>query len=541
MRSTAVDPASVEFEEGGVRSGGGPASAASVRDQGPRRLGGERARLDGSVSAGVAGDRLTAPAKHQQGGMAGPAVIAGGRRPRSFREELEAAATLGCRGVSRTHVVKGGAANATATRVLGCRVDWLEVAWQVEASPAIRAELIERQAAADLGGSADLSVAGLTFQLKRSRRHNLVVFENADVRGAYDEKSVGGWTLTLAVRAVYLATHELSEAVALCHRIAHGLGTVIRERLRRVDLAADFSDFPLEKDDCERVHTRAHNRTTYISDAKDADGEEQHARLREHHNVALAVTGITVAPGNPLMARIYDKTAELALPGRAAKAEIEEARWRKAGWDGIGAVTRVEFQHRGEYLKEVGLRQPESELRLSVLAELMTQLDPLWQRDVQWLRLVDPQSATRKERCRLDSRWLAVTGTKFRHESAPIARSRRHRGGAPCAQVVGAALSHRAAQGKLVRPQWVSPLGEVLTVDEFVQRATDAECELRLRQEHARHVEAATQAASVAHVNSLIRRFGPKGAAIVFSNRVAALIARFSSADDEQFAREEIE
>jgi len=62
-----------------------------------------------------------------------------------------------------------------------------------------------------------------------------------------------------------------------------------------------------------------------------------------------------------LMGRIYDKSAELALPGREEKLSIERERWRLGGWNGSEAVTRVEFQHRGEYLAEIGLRRADVE------------------------------------------------------------------------------------------------------------------------------------------------------------------------------------
>ena len=44
--------------------------------------------------------------------------------------------------------------------------------------------------------------------------------------------------------------------------------------------------------------------------------------------------------------------------------------WREAGWDDSTGVTRVEFQHRGTFLDEVGLRDAST---------LASKLDEVWQ------------------------------------------------------------------------------------------------------------------------------------------------------------------
>jgi hypothetical protein len=144
------------------------------------------------------------------------------------------------------------------TRLLARRVDALAVAYRVELSPAFADELGERQAFADLGGCAELTLAsGIALALGRSRRQDFFSFQNDDVRGAVDLRASGGWTLEVVLRATFLATHPLDAALAVAERVALGFGQPHERRLRRFDLAADFMGWPLRRDDAERFSTKA--------------------------------------------------------------------------------------------------------------------------------------------------------------------------------------------------------------------------------------------------------------------------------------------
>ena len=239
--------------------------------------------------------------------------------------------------------------------VVGKRVDALVAAFQVQISAAMLDELAERQAFADQGGWAVLRIGALPFTLRRSRHRDLIYFENEDVRGVYIGRAPGQWNVELVARATYLATHELSDVLALLNGLASSLGRVVDSRLRRVDLAVDVAGFGLASTDVERVRARA-GVDTFVPDAKDIDaagGEFCKPRLVEHRDRRLAVTGITVAPGNPVLARIYNKRAEADLPGREEKKEIEESIWRENEWDGELDVARDEYQNRGFALDEL--------------------------------------------------------------------------------------------------------------------------------------------------------------------------------------------
>jgi hypothetical protein len=224
------------------------------------------------------------------------------------------------------------------------------------------------------------------------------------------------------------------------------------------------------------------------------------------------------------MARIYNKTAELRLAGREEKRAIEHALWTSGGWDGSADVTRVEFQHRGEFLDEVELRDPD---------ELEGKLDAVWQHDVKWLRLVEPSTASRRTRCSLDPRWSAVAATEFRHRAEPVERV-RNRGGAKPEHVLGAAMSRMASTGKLERIDLgVNEDGEPLDETGFVDRMEPPALAEWLAEKIARVFQGVVPDTLAATLNQR----GPREAARRFLAKNNALVARFSSADDRQVSK----
>jgi hypothetical protein len=430
--------------------------------------------------------------------------------------------------------VTRGVCEVGATRLVDRRVDWLQVAYDVAPSAACEQALNKAQLLADSAGRAEFSEAGIPFELRRSAASRRSAFSNADVRGMFDPSAAGGFRLGLEIRATHLATHKIEDAVALCRRIARGFGRVRKERLRRFDLAGDYVGFPINALDVDRLHTRARKRTTFLSQFKDLEDVSK-AEVRTYTNSAREVTGITVAPGGDVMCRIYHKSAELALPGREQKRLIEEERWNRNGWAGEN-VTRVEVQHRGEHLTALGLRNSDDESNLCVLDTLLERVDAIWQRDVcEWLRFIDPGSATRRERCLLDSRWLPVQQTVFQHQSLPISLQ-RVRGGPSDAHAVGVVLSHAAAHGRL--PPISNSLHAQPRPEGTEDGLADAMSELDLAEEVRRLVEtralAGMQAASDEYARNLIRLHGPQRAREIVQAKVNGVRARFFSVDDER-------
>jgi hypothetical protein len=414
-------------------------------------------------------------------------------------------------------------------RLLASRVDALVVAYRVELSVAFTDELRERQSFADLGGGAELRLpSGIALALGRSRRQDFFSFENSDVRGAVDLRATGGWPLEVVVRATFLATHPLAEALAIADRVALGFGESRERRLRRFDLAADFIGWPLLRDDAERFSTRA-GKSSFFVDSKDLDEAEAvlvRPAIREFSRNGVGVTGLAFASGNDLSARLYAKSFELSLPGREAKRAIEHELWRANGWRGED-VTRLEFQHRGTFLDEVKLRNP---------ADLERQLDAIWAYDTQcFLRMKVPGTASRRERCAEDPRWLAARGV-FRHDVSPIGRTRALRGGASAMQVIGATLSHSARAGKLrglPRDEGRTPGDD--PGDWLDEAVATYNLRDQLYEAVLSRTAPANERAAAEYTDRLVFRYGAD-ALRVFSERVDGLNARFWSVDDEQCA-----
>jgi len=406
-------------------------------------------------------------------------------------------------------------------RNIGKRVDALVVAFKVALLESVADEIQERQSLADVCGAAELRLGGFRFALRRTRARSIVAFENADVRGVYDPLASGAFVLEVVVRATFLATHALSESVALCEAIARTLGPIRDCRLRRFDIAVDYAGFALSPSDVERVLTTRARIESFLADSKDFDeaAGELVAPVREHRDSVLRVTGITVAAGNPLMARVYAKDVELLHAGREEKREIEHKIWRDNGWDGVEPVTRVEFQCRGDFLDEIRLRNPYA---------LEANLDAVFQRCVRWLRFIEPGTNSRRVRCDPDPRWTVVTSTAFRHEAKPIMRDRKHRGGARPAHISGAVQSALAAIGQLRPPEFVTPIGEVFEDEtQFSLALAPAEAEEWVRRRNAEMFAQASELCS----NDALTRHGPQEAVRAVASRGLAAIARFSSAD----------
>lgn len=391
----------------------------------------KRGRQATDTSGRAAGDRVSPPAKNQrlekpsEAKRLRPGTPFGSLSQPDTKDGAELSAAPNATELGAGDGCPPSSSTTGCPTVVARRVDALVLAFKVNPPDRMRDELREHQAIADLAGAAEVRIGDLAFSMTRNRRQDFFAFENADVRCAFDERAPSGWRLEVVLRATYLATHPLSAAIALAERVSAGLGITEDVRLRRFDLAADYVNFPLSRADVKRVVT-----TRARVDFSVLDGEERRNGPRqtrrgppgrvEHLDAAMVVTGITIARGNPLMARIYNKTIELKLGGRDEKREIEHTAWTRGGWDGVQPVTRVEFQHRGVFLDEVKLRDP---------SKLETQLDAVWQHDARWLRLVDPSTATRRSRCNLDPRWAAVVATRFLHHAAPVSRA-RSRGGA---------------------------------------------------------------------------------------------------------------
>lgn len=245
--------------------------------------------------------------------------------------------------------------------------------------------------------------------------------------------------------------------------------------------------------------------------AKDLEGAHVTSSFHEYLDARRTVTGVSIAPGNPLSARVYDKRAELALPGREEKLALESANWSLRGFTGAEAVTRVELQLRSGILEEFSLRNPD---------ELEASLDGLWQYGVRhWMRLIAPTRKRRRE-CPLDPRWEPVVETIFRHPAEP-AKRKRIRGGSSAQQALGTTLSRLGSIGKLPK---IAAGDEAAFVESLGPERTTRwlkESLSKIFEEQARDC-----------FEQLVLRFGAEPAALWLLQRVNAIRAGYWSVDD---------
>ena len=411
-----------------------------------------------------------------------PAVVSA--RPQGAVVNLDNAAG----GVSNTPpqnatgVDQGGA----VARLWAARVDALTVAFRVVTTDERLSELeAARQLAKESPGGQVAFCVGVgrcshplwlsldrwTFAVDKRAPSNgyAVRLSNADatvlVMGRHLEDQHGApvgpdWNVEVTLRASYLATHTMGEAVELARELARrasgGDGWLYSERVRRVDLAAD-ADPGLRSfsvDDRGAFVGRPKRATDYVP-GEDATqtwtvgGVESRTHWAKTRDTQI--TGFSFAMGAPLSARLYDKLEELKrYPAEHEKHHVERAQWTASGWSGE-PVWRLEFQFRREALEGVIWHDGErSRTGVHTLDDLLHTLDALWRyATTSWLRCVERDSATRAHRATLDARWLAYQAAKFGGKPIMVKRTKLKKGGADAAQTRGCILSTLASEGRL--------------------------------------------------------------------------------------------
>lgn len=337
-------------------------------------------------------------------------------------------------------------------RCLGSRVDWLTIAFKVRPFARVVRELARcGELLAAHRGRVAASLDGWEASVQQ-RGREAWVWATGDARGLFDPNASGGWSVEVTVSNAFLRAHQIEDCIALCRSVAARFGDVDGVRVRRVDLAADFAGWALAMSDVERfIFPRNGGGAAFRPSEDDVAGKTPTA-VQVYMRAAAKVTGFTICPGNPLMARIYDKRAQLRALNDRDRTECEEAVWRGAGWHGEEPVTRVEAQFRKEILDELELRDP---------ATIADRLDAAWKYfcgdgdgegvHKGWLRIVDAASRrSRKRRREADPRWRAVREVHFVHAHvAAAARRPRPRVAARVAQGLGAQRSALSACGEL--------------------------------------------------------------------------------------------
>jgi hypothetical protein len=164
----------------------------------------------------------------------------------------------------------------------------------------------------------------------------------------------------------------------------------------RVDVYADSTGWELELADLDRFVCRGRSRRGFV------ERELTFASGRR-------LTGFMFGR-DALVARLYDKTAEIALRG---------VTWLHDLWgerDGEAPVWRLELQYRRKVLVEFGLR---------TVDEVLAGVQDLWRYGThEWLTLRTPTYDRRPHRWPVDPTWAEVAAVEVAPESCGVVRQR---------------------------------------------------------------------------------------------------------------------
>ncbi len=347
---------------------------------------------------------------------------------------------------------------------------------------------------------------------------SVLLRERCTFCGGVGEREDPGWTLEIIWSAQELAIIGLERALSESEAIAAELGEVMESRLRRLDLCSDVEGWEVATEDLRRIVKRPRARWS-VNDAGPGNDTFEpdpkpptcgpRCKLKKPKTpdpkcacedvmsygsggvlARRRLTGISIGRGGALMARIYDKRAELEReqPEEGRRA-LEEKRWTKAGWDGVSPVARVEFQIRGVALVELGIRDPDAclvpvmkheaytdargkrrvravvlgsrvltalEDGIEVQATIVHRLEAVWRTCLDWVRLVVPAFSSKGKpiaasRLEDDPRWALLRTVKFgeRFGDDDAIRRYRPRTASNWAQALGVSLSQAGRDGLL--------------------------------------------------------------------------------------------
>ena len=233
--------------------------------------------------------------------------------------------------------------------------------------------------------------------LPRGMSHFYYVLRNDDMQiQAVRYPSIQYPTVYIQIRARLIWAVGYQNALAYCLAVAEAIfGKFARSSLSRVDFTVDIEGWN---------PTAEGLRIGLVSRAR-----KKELRINQDTSITAAYykgdrfTGISLGKGGDLMARIYDKTEEIAVNG--TKTWFYEV-WKKNGWSGQGRVMRAEFQCRRRVLNAFGFG--DSVESLSKFAGMFRYLTTEWLR----LCLPDPMQK-RRTRWKTAPVWTLIQSANF--------------------------------------------------------------------------------------------------------------------------------
>ena len=172
---------------------------------------------------------------------------------------------------------------------------------------------------------------------------------------------------------------------------------VIKTRISRLDICVDTDEVEFFETEIDEFITRAKSKKTHYVSEKYKNG-----RL---------LSGFTIGRGQPLLARIYDKTREIKSSNKIWFKDI----WNENGWDENKDVWRVEFQLRRKILKEIKIDQ---------VTDLWGKETSLWNYlTSKWLKLAH-KTDNNVSRWKVKDKWKLIREAGLIGEASPLVREK---------------------------------------------------------------------------------------------------------------------
>lgn len=181
--------------------------------------------------------------------------------------------------------------------------------------------------------------------------------------------------------------------------------TVSDNKLSRVDTCLDTDEIRFLQSDANDIVARARCKTEHF--------------VNEEYTEGRVFSGLTIGRGDPLLARIYNKTLEIKKSGKTWFKDI----WIENGWIENKDVWRVEFQLRRAVLKELGIFNIDNFLNKQ--NELWSYLTENWLS----LRTINNQNVSRSK---VKRKWRIVQKADFDYQPNPLIRNKIKLGNLQC-------------------------------------------------------------------------------------------------------------
>jgi len=244
----------------------------------------------------------------------------------------------------------------------------------------------------DLGS---ITLRGKEFMVHRagSPRYGYIL-SNEDITIRINKKAQGGKyfpEVKVIFRSAFLWRNGWQSAIKQVMEWLEGWLVINRIMISRCDLTADFNDYlPVLDNELRQVVTRAVNKRNFMKDTM------EYGRFTTGKHSTGYVIG-----GKELHCRIYDKVLEINKSNKKWFYVL----WSEQGWQQGDPVTRVEFQCRREYLKE---------MQTDTVQDLILQLADLWKNLTEWLTIREIGKDSHRNRWELTDFWKLVQGSRDR-------------------------------------------------------------------------------------------------------------------------------